>query len=295
MDYIRTHWRGDQTLFWSFWVNLVVIRAIILFFDRFTHPPFTDKSMAAIFLTVAFFVVFHLIVFPWQILGLIRACDRYLSELGSYMIVLMVQLAMVLSLLVTLIFVLGSFQSLFANPEALHVNRWKPPPPLLEEHTLSLNDDGTRILLKGNFNIGITKEMKSLIEQNPEVEGVAFSSNGGRVTEGRGVARLIKKHGLTTYVFDVCKSACTTAFIGGEARILGRKGKIGFHQYALGGLSNTPYIDPVKEQKVDMAFYREQGIGEAFLEKAFQSAHEKIWFPTTDELLAAGVIHKALR
>jgi len=292
MDYIRTHWRGNQSLVWSFWVNLVALRIAILFCEHFTHPPFSDKSTTALVLTVAYFIVFQLIVYPWQILGLIRACDRYLVERGSYVSVLLAQFAMVLSLLATLIYVLGAFQSLFANPAAMIINQRQPSPPLLSPYTLTLNDEATRIVLKGSFRIGITKEMASLLEQNPGVQGIVLGSDGGRITEGRGVARLIMEHGLDTYVFDVCKSACTTAFIAGASRILGPEGKLGFHQITMDSKFKTPYIDPEAEQLIDLTFYRRQKIAEDFLQNVFKTPHTDIWFPSTKVLLAAGVVHK---
>lgn len=294
MAYIRNHWRGNHPLYWSFWINLVGLRTIILYGERFTHPPFNDASPMAIALTVTYFIVFHLIVFPWQVVGVIRTCDRYLSELGSYMIVWLVQFGMVLSFLVTLVFVLGAFQSLFANPDALIINQKRPAPPILDEYVLSVSNDGQRIYMVGDFRIGITKEMTALLMANPEVKAVVLNSDGGRVTEGRGVARLIGKNRLDTYVFDTCKSACTTAFIGGATRYLGPAGKIGFHQFALDSRLKTPYIDPEEEQKIDLAFYAGQNIHQAFLDKVFQAAHGEIWFPSSDALLAAGVVHKVL-
>lgn len=294
MDYIRTHWQGNQSLLRSFWINLVALRIAILFFERYTHPPLADKSTTAITLTIIYFTVFQLIVYPWQILGLIRACDRYLAERGSYTFMLLAQFGMVLSLLVTLVYVLGAFQSLFANPEALIINQLKPRPPLLDQYTLTLTDEGTRILLQGDFRIGVTKEMASLLEQNPGVRGIVFSSNGGRVTEGRGVARLIKKNDLDTYVLKVCKSACATAFIAGARRYLGPRGKLGFHQFYMDSKLKTPYIDPQAEQMIDLTFYKQQNIDAAFLQKVFKTAPAGIWFPSAEELLAAGVVDKVL-
>ncbi len=294
MQYIRNHWRGNQSLFWSFWINLVVLRIAILFVERFTHPPFTEKTSVAIAMTVAYFTIFQGVVYPWQVLGVIRACDRYLSQLGTNITVLAAQLGIVLSLLVTVIYVAGAFQSLFANPGAMILNQRLKTPPLLDDYTLTLTEGGTRIHLKGDFNIGVTKELGALLDQHPAVTGIIFSSNGGRITEGRGIARLIEKYGLDSYVFDVCKSACTTAFIAGGARILGAKGKLGFHQMSFKGDLKTPYIDPEEEQKIDLAFYARQKIDAVFLGKVFQTPHSDIWFPGSGELLKSGVVHKVL-
>jgi len=290
MGYIRNHWQGNHSLFRSFWVNLVALRLLILFFERFTHPPFTEQSGLAIALTALYVVVFQVIVYGWQAMGVVKACDRYLTAFGSYITVLATQFGLVASLFVTLIYAGGAVQSLFADPEAMIINQRPKRPPLLDPYTLTVTEDGTRILVDGDFRIGIAKELSALLDQHPGVKAVVFSSNGGRVTEGRGLARVIGEHGLNTYVFDSCTSACTTAFIGGVKRILGEGGKLGFHQFRLDSAYNNPYIDPVAEQKIDLAFYLRQKIDSQFLEKVFQAAPTDIWFPSPDELLAAGVI-----
>lgn len=294
MDYIRSHWQGNQSLGWSFWVNLVCLRLVILFFDGFTHPPYSDQSTTAIVATVLYFTLFHLLVLGWQIRGVIKACDRYMSELGSFSTLLLVQAGMVACIFLTLFFVLGAFQSLFEDPEAMYKNRFVKSPSLLGEYTLNLNDDGTRLHMKGDFNIGLTRDLETFLKKNTAINSIVLASNGGLVAEGRAVAKLIKKFRLDTYVFDECKSACMTAYIGGVTRYLGARGKLGFHQFTLDSRQKTPYIDPEEEQKIDLAFYTEQKIDSDFLGKVFQTSHADIWFPATQELLAAGVVHKVL-
>jgi len=291
MEYIRSHWRGEQSLFWSFWVNLAALRLLILLVEQFTHPPFTNQSMAAIVATFLYTLIFQLIVCVWQVRGIIKACDRYMASIGFYSRVLLAQIGMVASIFLTLFFVLGAFQSLFEDPSAMYKNRYKKGPPLLGEYSLTIVDDGRRIHMEGDFNIGLTKDLRALLEKHSNIKGVVLNSSGGRVTEGRGVAKLIKKYGLDTFVFDVCKSACMTAFIGGTVRNIGVNGRLGFHQFTMDSIQKTPYLDPVEEQKVDLAFYTAQKLDPEFLKKIFQTSHTDIWFPSTEELLAAGVVH----
>jgi len=292
MNFIRDHWEGKLSLFWSFWINLVLIRVIIFFLDQFTHPPFTGQTTSAVILTATFFIVFHLIVYGWQARGVIKTCDRLMAERSPYITVLMVQLGLAVSLFITLFVALGAFQALFEDPSALQKNKLKQQAPLLKEYTLTVTPNDNWIEMKGDFRIGVTKKMAVLLQQNPQIEGIVLNSNGGRVTESRGVARLIQKNNLNTYVFEICKSACTTAFIAGSTRTLGADAKLGFHQFSMKSRLKTPYIDPVAEQKIDLAFYEGQNIDESFLKKIFQVSHANIWFPSGEELLDAGVIHK---
>ncbi len=292
MDYIRNHWQGQQSLYWSFWVNVVALRIAVLYFERFTHPPFTEQSSAAIAATLVYFAVFQLIVYPWQARGLIKACDRYLSALGSYTTVLSAQLGLGLSLIVTVIYVAGAFQSLFADPQEMQVNKRLKKRSLLGEYSLSVMDGGARIHLVGDFRVGLGADLDALLTRHPGVTGIVLSSDGGRVAEGRAVARLIGAHGLNTFVYDICKSACTTAFIAGVERTLGENGKLGFHQFSLDAVYMSPYVDSKTEQQIDLDFYTRQKIDSGFLEKVFQAGPGDIWFPGNAELLAAGVVHQ---
>jgi len=292
MDYIRRHWHGNQSLMWTFWVNVVILRGIILYVERVTHPPFVEQSSTAIALTALYFVVFQLIVFTWQARGLIKACDRYLKALGSYMTVLSAQLGLGICLIVTVIYVAGAVQSLFADPEAMQVNQRLKNRSPLSDYTLRVSTDGTRLYLNGDLRIGITEQLALVLGQHTGISTIVLTSNGGRVVEGRGLARLIGEQGLDTHVSHICKSACATAYIGGVTRTLAPQGKLGFHQFSLDAVYPSLYVSAEEEQNIDLAFYAGQKIDSGFLEKVFQTSSGEMWFPDTRELLAAGVVHK---
>ncbi len=111
------------------------------------------------------------------------------------------------------------------------------------------------------------------------------------MSEGRGLAMLIRKHKLGTYSFKECSSACTIAFIAGAKRLLGVNAKLGFHQYRLDAKNVIPFLDPNDELKKDLVFYESQSIDAAFLKKVFKTPLNEIWFPSHNELLKANVIH----
>lgn len=290
-DYIRNHWSGSQSLFRSFWINLILLRLAIVYLERFTRPPFIVEPKVAITATIAFFVVCQLVVLPWQIVGVLRSCDRYLAALNSIVWAWAIQFGIAASLILTLISVYSGFQSLFVDrrnvldavaPERLRAGRYR----------LTLTDDGRLIHLKGDFEFGITGKMEALLRQHRDVEGIVLSSDGGQVYEGRGVANLIVGYGLDTYVFETCKSACATAFIGGATRTLGTNGKLGFHQYRLDAGFANPLVDAGAEQEKDRRFYADRNIDAGFLRRVFDRPHDEIWFPDREELLAAGVVHR---
>lgn len=293
MTYIRDHWRGGHSFAWSFWVNLVLLRAAIFWLEGFTGPPFLDDPHLFLPATIAFFAVFHVIVFAWQAVGVLRAGDRYLADLGTPILVPAACVGIMACAILTSVSAFGILQALFAErTDTILAEEWEHE--RAGRYELTLGDGGRLIRLTGDFEHGLTNNLASLLRNNPGVEGIVLSSDGGYVAEGRGVARLIRERRLDTYVFAVCKSACATAFIGGEARMLGASGRLGFHQYWLDRSIPAWIIDPQAEQRKDARFFRQQGIEAAFLERLFDKPHQEIWYPTADELIEAGVVQEIL-
>jgi hypothetical protein len=291
MGYIRNHWLGRHSLIWSFSINLVLLRLIIFYLDRFTHPPFLEHPTAVAAATVSFLVVGHLVIYPWQIVGMLRSCERYLRDFGSAAWVWAVYLGIVVSIVVTLISAFGALQWLLIDRDA-ELAADVLARERAAKYALSHRDGDTLIRLSGSLEMGVTKKLKAILRQHPEITGMVLESDGGNIYESRGIAKLIQEYGLDTYVFASCSSACTTAFIGGTARILGENGRLGFHQYGLSANLPLPFLDIEKEQEKDRRFYRNQKIDEAFLERVFDASHAEIWFPSTEVLLAAGVVHR---
>jgi hypothetical protein len=294
MNYFRNHWQGNLSFALSFWINLVLVRGLILYLEQYTHPPFAQKSALVIGFAIAYFVVFNLALFTWQVRGVIKASDRYVSGYGAPIVAMASHFGIVVCLLFTGFSSHEAYQSLFVKDLANSENYLSRRHTLLGDYSLKLTTDKQHIILEGDFRVGVTDDLNALLTQNPGVTGIVLASNGGRVAEGRGLARLFRQRMLATYVFDECKSACTTAFIGGTRRIMGPAGKLGFHQFSLDNVYNNPYIDPKSEQNIDLVFYAGQGIDPDFLNKVFQASHRDMWFPENSYLLSTGVVHTIL-
>lgn len=293
MTYLRDHWHGNQSLAWSFWINLVLLRAGIFWAEGITGPPVIQDPRLAAAATVTYFAVFHVIVYVWQVVGVLRAGDGYLKNAGSTIWVPAAHVGIVASLILTSVSAFGAMQTLFVDKRDANLAEvWESE--RAARYALTLSDGGRLIRMTGAFELGLTRSLATLLRDNPGVEGIILDSDGGYVAEGRGVARLIRDRGLDTYVFGVCKSACTTAFIGGRSRMLSEHGRLGFHQYWLEDGYPDVLLDPQEEQEKDSLFYRGQGIRPDFVERLFETPHDDIWYPVPSELLDAGVVQRIL-
>ncbi len=286
-NYLKQHWQGKFILAQAFWINLVLLFFLLGILERFIFPPHIENEVAVTTAVIAYIIVVKLIIYPWQVVGVLRACDLRIKSDTGRLWATAAQVALVISLGATLVATIETYQSLQVFKRNLILKEIALPEPL---YSLDLIQQNTLIHLRGPFEIGITNRVTEMIEQHPEVTGIILDSEGGQIYEGRGLARLIRENRLQTFSLDKCLSSCTTAFIAGTTRTLGTNARLGFHQYKTYSL--IPSINVESEQAKDMAIFVKQGVSPEFLEKVFIRPPEEMWWPDIDELLSTGVVHQ---
>jgi hypothetical protein len=182
--------------------------------------------------------------------------------------------------------VLGIAAIGLSRPESIAVAESIPDPP----YRLALSEDGRSVRLEGYIDFGITRELSELLETAPGVRVVIMESRGGRVAEARGLVKVIERLDLETSARGTCASACTLVFMSGRKRSLEPGARLGFHRYGLHSPLVVLMMDPAAEQEKDMAVFRRRGVDEAFLDRVSATPHDSMWFPSTRELVAAGVV-----
>ena len=289
LDYVREHWVGRQTLAWSFWINFALLCVVINVAETLIRPNASGASWVSVIPTIVYLIVGHLVIYPWQVIGLVRACNRHLKQSSDSAIVTGAQLAIAASVIVGVTTVTTTVQSILGATSTAIKDGTNTAEPAYEIEFLA---EHSLIRLDGEFANGLTRDLRQLIVKKTGIRGMILNSDGGRIFEARGVAKVIGERRLATYVYGVCQSACTTAFIAGSPRRLGEQGRLGFHRYRL--KSVYPLIDVDEEQEKDRAFYRAQGVAPDLLARIFKTPHDTMWYPTKKELLGAGVIDEVV-
>jgi hypothetical protein len=287
LNYLKKHWRGELTLTQAFWVNFVLLFFALSLLERLIFPPFVVDELAVTSAVLVYFVVVKLIIYPWQVVGVLRSCATRIRLNAGRMSAIAAQFAVAVSLVLVLISTIETYQSLQIYKQDLALKDIIPPIP---EYSLDLIKQDTLIHLRGPFEIGITNSVSELINRYPQVTGIILDSVGGQIYEGRGLARLIRENELQTFSLDECLSSCTTAFVAGITRSLGPNARLGFHQYKTYSL--IPSINVDNEQAKDRAIFVTQGVAPEFIDKIFKHPPESMWWPEIDELVAAGVVHQ---
>ncbi|MGB3279151.1 MAG: hypothetical protein WBA92_08160 [Pseudorhodobacter sp.] len=163
--------------------------------------------------------------------------------------------------------------------------RAAPRPPAPPQH---LETIGTSAIFSGPITLASFEALAETLRQQPNLVTLRLSSNGGHIPSARGMARLVQEAGLATEAEGTCASACSLVFMSGKIRQLRPDARLGFHAYRLNTQSNI--LDPRDEENRDRQFMQSMGVASWFLDEAFATRHEAIWFPDLETLRRAGVL-----
>ena len=168
---------------------------------------------------------------------------------------------------------------------------------LPEEDRMILPDDHVRLA--------------ELLMENPEVDTIVVSGDGGFSWPAHEMANKIESFGLHTVARHTCASACTTILLGGAERSMQPGASIGFHRMsnAASDLRATYGRLKVEQGWSDefafasyifergeiaardyIAFLLRRGVTPDFALRSLTFSSSDMWFPSEAEMLEAGVL-----
>ncbi|MGB7286889.1 MAG: hypothetical protein WBC71_08155 [Salaquimonas sp.] len=289
--YVKDHWHGKHSLAKAFWINFVMLRlGIFLIQANLSYLAKIDYTAWAIAILIAAFL-FHGVLFVWQIVGVLRSTEIYTRDTGSQSTAWGAQLSLVVGLFLTISYSIQAWQHTKIKPEEENF-MVRMEREHASKYDLEIINGGETLTFTGTVELGITRNMRALLEANNTVQKVVLNSDGGNIFEARGLAKLFTDRRLNTHVSERCSSACTSAFIGGVKRTMDATARFGFHQYRMeAGQAVLSVVDPKKEQERDMQLFEQQGVSRTFLEKILSHKSNELWFPLPTELLDANFVH----
>jgi hypothetical protein len=285
--FISKHWKGCYPLYFSFWVNFILITLVYIGVESLVRNDVWQITIA-LPLLVCYLLFSRLVVFPWQIVGLLRSCEKHFLRHGHTLRIRSIQGLVIVVIIIIAVGVIDTVHWYTLQQKQALENANGPATP---EYSLSLQENATLMHLTGIFDFGITGDMEAMLTRNPLIRGIVLESTGGFISEGRGIFRLIDQYQLDTFVYGECSSACALAFIAGNKRYMAVDARLGFHQYNFQLQTAFQPVDIAEAQKQDLELLRKQHISNRFLERVFKQPSHLIWFPTIDELLESGVIN----
>ena len=280
-NYFTRHWRGELSLPISYWVNGFAATIAVLGLAALAGQIDWTETPALAAAVAACVMLFAVAATLWQLVGIWRSAERHPVRGGSTGWATAAKVTVILGLLrtvvdvnVTLIPQLGMAWEIVTGDERF------------SGYTLRVLRDAAELEITGPIGFGLTNEVARTLDAHPSIGTLHLNSEGGRVEEAKKLGRLIKVRGLSTYVSGECLSACTVAFMGGEQRLVGPEAQLGFHAFDLpGGASLQADI-----MRDGIEFYVEQGVDRAFARRALDTPATGMWYPSRQELEAAGVV-----
>lgn len=287
-NYLVRHWRGALSLPKSYWLNGVILGAIVSFaappLINILHEAVGSLQISAIlwFVFIAFFLAF----WTWTQVGIWRSAGHHANRGGSDGWAIAARIMVGLS---AAALTLQTYNLTLQGIEfgALAFGR----DPLGDDARIDVSRDGRTITITGNLTAGTATRLANVAADAPDLARVTLDSPGGRMFEGQQVAHLIRERGLDTWVDNHCASACTIPLIAGRHRTAGPNAAIGFHQPTFPGLAEQDRALMIADMR---RLYSEGGISGAFLERVLRVPPDDMWYPTAEELIAARVITNAI-
>ncbi len=282
-----SHWRGQQGFMWSFWVNLVGLRLAVFAIQSAFYPDIGHDYTAYAIEFLLFAAFAHGVVLVWQIVGVLRAGERFISSGGSFVNVWGSYLGLLIAFWISLSFAFEIWQWTLPYPGKNQQAR------RVDQFEFAIDKTGTIAHISGDIGFGITRKFRAFLKKHPDIKMVVLNSSGGNVYEARGIAKLIRDREIATRVEKLCYSSCTTIFIGGKTRSLAKSATLGFHQYRMAVEYQVGLVDIEREYIQDRALFLSAGVKSSFVDKMFAYKPDEMWFPNIEELRRAGVVTTA--
>ena len=285
--YLLNHWQGGHSLARAFWINSALFIAIFLFIFELVNKI---NNPANIIIWARFYLLLMIVTYtailPWQIVGIVRTLIRHIKDRKKVIFSLFIIIFILLELTAFSMMLFFSQQNLM-NGVYLSVSSFDKG-----GYEVTIDEFyENAILVKGEFNLGISKELEKVLKNNPQTKMITFDSIGGYVFEARNMFSIIKERGLNTYVPEYCVSACVSAFIGGKKRQISSNALLGFHQ-GTPSFGKTEFTEEeIKDKLYDtIKFYKQQGVDKEFVKRFWRIPPDELWYPNVQELLKNNII-----
>jgi hypothetical protein len=285
-DYLLSHWRGEQSLAWSYWVNnglLAVPLALGLTGLMAWISHIGDSlQLSAIVLLVGWPLVLALDV--WCIVGAWRAAREYRHLGGSALWTLLARISLVLGALQTL-------ASLSFGLAPQLGDYWKMARGIdpIGQASFAVSPEGHKLSLSGPIGLGDASRLKALLAEHPGIKRIELASPGGRLREAERMVTLLRERGANTRAVGDCESACTLVFLAGAQRQLMPGAQLGFHR-ASSGTAN-PVFDELANEHLSRT-YRRMELPEYFITRTLKTPAHRMWYPGSEELISHALIER---
>lgn len=285
-NWFSLHWLGKLPLENSYWINVFAISLILSLLTPMIFEYFADSSAKGVVrgLVIIFFYILISGIAVWQLVGLYRSADKHTSRGGSS------GWAMIAKIMVLIGVTRYCYDmSQTGVPFILESSRLVAGVSSLPPLSIRVMNQGTEVELQGGLEFGTSEKLARVLAENPSVKIIHLNSIGGRISEAKKLAEIVKNNQLITYSKTQCLSACPIVLLAGKEKLLASEAKLGFHSASFGGVSGSEFSELNKELLSQLT---KANVPSWFVKKVSKVNSKDMWNPTNEELIKAGVIDK---
>lgn len=283
-NYFVRHWRGDLGLGISYWLNgfllNIAVLAIVGAYVAYSKSA-TDDGIVKSFVILNGIILLLFILSAWQYVGVWRSASKSPGRGGSRLWAVLAQTMVIFGVLRFV----GEFSTEIAPVYSRYTEILFVEEPA-KTLTVSPIQGGAVIDFDGEIKIGAHSAFREALKAAPQATIVRLTSNGGWLSEADAIARDIRDRQLQTVITSHCASACSHLFLSGSRRWMTDGAQLGFHAPASSITKETDKSDIDKERRTLTAL----GMPEAMAEKAANTPHSSMWYPTGIEMRNAKLI-----
>lgn len=281
-NYFIRHWRGDLSLGISYWVN-GMFGIIFVILTSKLRVEFQDKAslkLVAVYSLIIFALV--LVITAWQAVGVWRSADKHVSRGGSRGWGTVARIAVGFAMLSTF----GVLKNNYI-PHSAEMLKIITGDESFPAYKITVLPGGTEVEFRGGLRAGSAKELEKILAAVPLAKVLHIESSGGRNREAYEMSKLVRARQMTTYTSERCLSAATLVLMSGSERVIATDAKVGFHAGKLPGSTSEQFREMNDSIRTTM---QAAGVSASFINRALSTPNDQMWYPTFDEMRAAGVI-----
>jgi hypothetical protein len=151
-------------------------------------------------------------------------------------------------------------------------------------YQIQVSSNGEVIEFRGGIRFGSAKALQNALQTSPNAKVLRIESTGGRTGEALRMMGMIRERKLATFAVQECLSAATLLLTAGKERGAQEGTRIGFHT-SRSSSGNSKLSDASI-----MGSMLSAGISEEFVRRVLSVPPDRMWYPTAEQMLQAGVL-----
>jgi hypothetical protein len=280
LKFIGRHWRGEA----GFWTSVLIFSLLVPWAVTFGGisllSSYTiDQTPYRVMLSATLVLSLIGAIGLWQLVGTWRASSKKEAP-GRWWITRWTGRLFAIAAFALALFALSTLPG---NLSRYYAEATDTDPIGLQGHDVTV--DGDQVIVTGYMSWGMFDAFSKALSENGDIQTVVLNSPGGHYAVGRRIGALIKERGLDTFTTEMCGSACTYAFLGGNRRFLQKGAKLGYHAPS----GNTPVVLAAITAHAT-EFLNQANVPDDFISHIFATPSDSVWFPTLNELRQANIV-----